>query len=109
MEFFSQKVSIIIVAFLGALWRIHRLKKDSAPKKVPLEDYAVMFIVSFFCAILFVGPICMMISVPLAYAVLVAFAISLAADLIILKFISIAKNFNLRKFLISKLGGKDEK
>lgn len=106
MEFFSAKLSVLIAAGLGALYRIYIVRSNSTSISGKVMDYVFIAIASFIISLLFIGPVMAFFSISASYAAVMAFILALSADYVVRKILVIVNELDLLQIFKDKFGGK---
>lgn len=100
------KVSVILAAFVGAGWRVFRMKPEGKSILATTIRYFFTFLISAVFALLLLQPTMFLFGIPVAYEVFVAMLLALSADVILNKVLAFVNSVDLANYIEGFLKAK---
>ena len=106
MEIFGLKIGILLSVFVGAIWRVYRMKSNKTTFWGVTLDYVIVFSISAGFALLLLNPVMTLFAIPAAYENFVAIMLAMSAEVIMTKAMDFVHNLDVGKYFDGFLKAK---
>lgn len=103
MEWMGFKISVLLAALVGGVFRIMRIESKATSIFGKAFDKFATIVLSVTCALLFLHPFMTFFAIPFAYEAVCAATLALTSEMMVTKILELTRDFDLGKWIRAKM------